>query len=150
MPRSNLNTVQLDRVKVAVKDMLAAKGVGSTVSLSADVEWHAEQLALEISAHVLAEKLPPHRVESAKTVEFECPDGWWQMWLHEHRSWPVVRRWVARRPVRMRTERRLVTVVTNLERFRTYPKASVPLPENQFGGPVLVAYHEQSVTVENL
>lgn len=137
VPRLPYETVQLERVRVAVRNVLY--DVGPTVSASADVEWHAEQMALEVSAYVLSERLPPERFETSQKFPVSWPDGWWQMWLHEHRSWPVVRSWLKRRPVRMHTEWKLATVVTDLERYRSYPKARVQLPEDRWGAPVLAS-----------
>ncbi len=141
-PRAQrLDARQLDRVRVAVRNVLNLQ-VGPTVSMSADVEWHAEQMALEVAAKVLAESLPPEQVVTSKTFKCVHPDGWWQMWLYEHRSWPVVRSWLRRRPVRMHTETRTAEVTTDLHRYRAYPQANVPLPEEEWGRPVMVTVTE--------
>lgn len=79
------------------------------------------QLVAQLTAHVLADKLPPERLERSETVTLDVPATWWQAWKAEHpRLW---RGWLAERwPVRMITHERTARLVVDLTRYVTYPE----------------------------
>ncbi len=134
----------LQTIKVAMTEVLREAGVGPAAAGAVDVELlqaaadrEARRWALELSTRVLAEQLPPVEVREQKAVTFEYPAGWWEAFRFQYRMRWWMRRWVARRPVRMRTERRTVTFVVHLDRYQTFPRATATLPD--LGQPVAVS-----------
>ena len=98
-------------------------------------------VAYQFRTKILADDLPPHMLTQRTRVTYEVPTSTWQMWKKRHaRRW-YARRLVARWPVRYGPDpdgRGTDAVCTfSLERYRTYPRAQVRLPERQFGAPVL-------------
>ncbi|MFJ4365100.1 hypothetical protein ACIP4S_13210 [Streptomyces chartreusis] len=99
------------------------------------------QYVFQLRTKILTDELPPHMLTERTRVPFEVPASTWQMWKKRHaRRW-YARRLVARWPVRYEQDpdgRHGDAVCTfNLERFRTYPRARVQLPRDQFGMEVL-------------
>lgn len=107
------------------------------------LECEIDGMVVAIRGRVLAEQLPPEKVERTETVEFEHPATWWEMFRDTYRD----RWWMAwsvrRRPVRLLTRTRGVRVEVSLERFRTFPHATVTIPE--LGTPVCAAFTEERV-----
>lgn len=134
---------QLDLMDVVVKRRIGA-AVGDTVSQTAKLSLAADDMVAELRVSVLAEKLPPEKVEHTETVTFEHPDGWWQTFRDQYRDrWWM--RWSTRRwPVRHQTHRKSVRLAVSLQRFHAFPEATVVLPE--LGNPVRVALTEQAVS----
>lgn len=96
----------------------------------------------QLRTRILADDLPPEEFVARQRVVFEVPASTWQMWKKRHaRRW-YARRLVARWPVRYEPDpdgRGTEAVCTfDLERYRTYPRARVRLPQERFGAPVLV------------
>ncbi|MFE6362941.1 hypothetical protein ACFVP3_23445 [Streptomyces sp. NPDC057806] len=99
------------------------------------------QFVFELQTKILTDDLPPERLTKSTHVRYEVPASTWQMWKARHaRRW-YARRLVARWPVRYEPDpdgRGTEAVCTfDLERFRTYPRARVQLPREQFGMEVL-------------
>jgi hypothetical protein len=89
-----------------------------------------DQLIFRLRSAVLADKL----VSERQAVTLDIPASWWQhfkrdSWLGRHRPQWMRRRW----PVRFTTMRQEVL----FERYRTYPDASIALPSERFGAPVI-------------
>ncbi len=137
--------VALEQLEVQVKhrfselESLLSGELGPSVA--ATMEFEVDGMVAAIRARVLAEQLPPEKVERTETVEFEHPATWWEMFRDTYRD----RWWMAwsvrRRPVRTLTRTRGVRLEVSLRRFRTYPRATVTIPE--LGTPVHVAFTEE-------
>ena len=96
--------------------------------------YEMNKLRVQMRAYVLADHLPPATVTESTTIKI--PTTTWQMWKSRNGNhwWGrmIARRW----PTKM--EHRKVSLTLSFERYRTYPEATVELPEN-FGTPVLVS-----------
>lgn len=95
----------------------------------------------QLRTRILTDDLPPEQFTARHHVTYEIPTSTWQMWKKRHaRRW-YARRLVQRWPVRYGPDpdRRGVDAVCtfSLERYRTYPRARVQLPREQFGNAVL-------------
>jgi hypothetical protein len=118
--------------------------VNEELLLDLDVSVQREvfgQYLFQIRTKILSDDLPPHTLAERTRVTFEVPASTWQMWKKRHaRRW-YARRLVARWPVRYEPDPdgRYADAVCSfdLERFRTYPRARVQLPRDQFGMEVL-------------
>jgi hypothetical protein len=109
--------------------------------LSVQQEMVFNHLVFQLRAKILTDDLPPEEFTARDHVTFEVPTSTWQMWKKRHaRRW-YARRLVARWPVRYEPDpdgRGADAVCTfDLARWRAYPRARVPLPQSQFGDPVL-------------
>lgn len=134
------DTAILEWLRVGV-----AQAVGAEFAASLKFETLRDEVCGQIihrlSAQVLADQLPPERVERTETVTFEAPATWWQAWKAEHPT--VWRGWLARRwPVRMREEKRTAILTVDLRRYWTYPEQRFVRAE--FGRPVRVATFDAS------
>jgi hypothetical protein len=116
---------------------MSALGVGAATVGATELRWAAEDMAYHLSTYLLAEKLPPERVETTEQVRWQTPDGWWQTLRHQYRQRWWVRWSLGRWPVRMQQHERTVGLRVDLDRWQTFPRAQVTLPE--FGRPVAVA-----------
>ena len=134
----SFDTVTLERLKVGTQ-----RHTGATVAQSIELRRYEDKivgdLVYELTAYVLAEKLPRVEESSSKSYFYEIPASWFQhlkqtIYRWRRLSW-LERRW----PARYETHERKATLTVNLERYRTYPKADVVLPPSQFGQPVHVA-----------
>jgi hypothetical protein len=143
-PVVECSTVDLERLRTAVQVITGGR-LGESVGNSVYISHLADTLAYNVEACVLAERLPPKRVADVKRVEVRYPDGWWETLRHTYRQRWWMRWWVARRPVRWHVETRTAYLVVELDRFWTYPRASIALPE--LGEPVRVAQWHRSVEV---
>lgn len=96
----------------------------------------------QLKARILSDDLPPERFTARYRVMYEVPASTWQMGKKRHAHRWYARRLVARWPVRYEPDpdgRGTDAVCTfDLERYRTYPRARVQLPQDRFGAPVLV------------
>lgn len=96
----------------------------------------------QLKTKILTDDLPPETFTARDRVVYEIPASTWQMWKKRHAHRWYVRRLVARWPVHYAPDpdgRGTDAVCTfNLERYRTYPRARVALPQDRFGAPVYV------------
>jgi hypothetical protein len=85
----------------------------------------ADALVYQLSTYVLAEEVE----NRTKTVNFEYPKSWWQMFKQQY--FP---KWLLKRfPVKTKKDTRLVT----FKKYATYPKApAVAFPEG-YGGKIV-------------
>lgn len=105
------------------------------------------QYVFQIQTKILADDLPPVQLTKRTRVTFEVPASTWQMWKARHaRRW-YARRLVARWPVRYEPDpdgRGTDAVCSfDLERYRTYPRARVELPDRL--GPAYLAHGIRNV-----
>ncbi len=124
----------LDQLKV-VSEMAVARSelpnfVRDRAKLDVIADPLTDHLIFSLKSLVLAEKL----VQEQQTVTLDIPASWWQhfkrdSWLGRHRPQWMRKRW----PVRFTTMRQTV----RFERYRNYPDASIPLPPERFGRPVM-------------
>lgn len=134
----------LDTIALTLKRYASRIAVSEDIALELDVHVQREvsgQLLFNLRTQVLTHNLPPEQFTARDRVVFEVPASTWQMWKQRHaRRW-YARSLVARRPVRYEPDpdgRGTDAVCTfDLERWRSYPRARVPLPD-RFGAPVLV------------
>lgn len=111
--------------------------VGPFVRDSANIEIRSApimstvdgSLIRELTAYVLADRLPDEQASEQTRVIVRYPGTSWQMFKHEHeRSWWLA--WfVRRRPVRMAVVVRTVTMTVDMRRWRVFPEARVPWPQ---------------------
>jgi hypothetical protein len=135
---SSYDTIQLDRLEVGFRQRLGAHTLESM-----RLEHHEDRLTLDlirsVTAEVLAEKLPPERVERSQTFGIDFPASPFQHWKQKHATRWWLRRFVRRWPVRTERLTREARLTVNLERYRTYPEANYVLPPDKFGAPYRVA-----------
>lgn len=99
------------------------------VASSAQLVWENtfDRMVAEIRTAVLAEKLPPHKIERDVPVYFKRPASWWDHFKldYERSRWVG---WLIRRlsPPQTRQETKRVNMVVWLDRFWTYPEAKIP------------------------
>ncbi|WP_069769811.1 hypothetical protein [Streptomyces sp. LUP30] len=122
------------------QQFLVDEGLFFDVDVAVRQEIFGQRL-FQLRANILTDDLPPETLTQRTRITHEIPASTWQMWKKRH-----ARRWYARRlvacwPVRYGPDpdgRGTDAVCTfDLERYRTYPRARVALPE-QFGRPVYV------------
>jgi hypothetical protein len=134
MPISSEQHV-LEKLKVvsqlAVERSVLPRFVRDNAKLEVrDADPFTDRLIFQLRSMVLADKL----VEERQTVTLDIPASWWQhfkrdSWLGRHRPQWMRKRW----PVRFTTMRQTV----QFQRYRNYPDASIPLPPERFGAPVI-------------
>lgn len=99
----------------------------------------AERLIHSVCTEVLAERLPPERVEQAETFGFDFPVSPFQHWKQKRAGAWWLRRFVQWRPVKTERFEMEARLVVNLERFRTFPKADITYPDRL--GPYVKVAH---------
>jgi hypothetical protein len=124
-----LERVVLERMKMGVRQEVGAH-VAESLHLEQWVEPMTRNMVVRLTADILAEKLPPERVERSKTVTLDFPASSWQHFKQEHsESWWL--RWlVRRRPVRVQALEQTVTLVVDLEKYRTFPQCNYVFPQD--------------------
>ncbi|MEU4173261.1 hypothetical protein AB0F46_41285 [Streptomyces sp. NPDC026665] len=134
-----------ERLALVFKTYAVQWTVAEELLLDLDVVVRREdffgQYLFQLRTRILADELPPHRLTERTRVPFEVPASTWQMWKARHaRRW-YARRLVVRWPVLYGPDpdgRGTDAVCTfDLERYRTYPRARVQLPQDRFGAEVL-------------
>jgi hypothetical protein len=95
-------------------------------------------LVAELQTALLAEQLPPETVLLEQEITTPRFASWWQHLRATYRE----RRWWGwllgrRRPIRMVDEPHTLRAVVELRSWWTYPNASMVLPGDRFGPPVL-------------
>jgi hypothetical protein len=140
-----MNQPEPDRIALTFKRYAAQVAVNEEFFLhDLDVQVQQEmvygQLLLQLRTKILTDDLPPAQFTARDRVTFEVPASTWQMWKKRHADSWYARKLVARWPVRYEPDpdgRGADAVCTfDLERWRAYPRANVPLPPDRFGGAV--------------
>lgn len=111
-------------------DRVGGLGSFSTELAAMRLKQEANVMRMKLTTDVLADKLPPVEIDRKTKAFFWFPESPFQHWKskHAHTSWLgwFVRRW----PVRHAEHVREVRLIVNLQRFRTYPEASIQVPPN--------------------
>lgn len=135
---------QTEAVALIFKRYAQQFTVDEDLMLDIDVSVQREffgQFAVRFQTKILADDLPPEQFTARQHITYEIPASTWQMWKKRHAHRWYARRLVARWPVRYGPdpERRGTDAVCafNLERYRTYPRSRLRMPE-QLGRAVLV------------
>ena len=118
--------VVLDEVRRRISEDVGPYAAGRT-----ELFEQIDAMRLTLAMDVLAEKLPAeqvrkHRREVIHTARFAT---WWDHWKATYRGrwWMRWRRWSVRQLV---DEHELeATAVVDLQRYWTYPRAALPVPE---------------------
>lgn len=138
-------SAQTDAVTLTFKKYAQQFAINEDLFFDVDVSVQREffgQFAVRFQAKILADDLPPESFTARQHITYEIPSSTWQMWKKRHACRWYARRLVTRWPVRYEPDpdRRGTDAVCtfDLERYRTYPRARVQLPQHQFGAPVLV------------
>lgn len=138
---------ELDETRVALTFKRYAQQFAMDEELFLDLDVAVQrdvlfdQCLFQLTTKILSDDLPPEQFTTRHRVTYEVPTSTWQMWKKQHaRRW-YARHLVARWPVRYGPDpqgRGTDAVCTfDLERYRTYPRARVQLPRDQFGVTVL-------------
>lgn len=136
---------EFDRVALTFKRYAQQFTVDEDFLLDIDVAIRNDffgHCLFQMKTKILSDDLPPETFTARERVTYEIPSSTWQMWKKRHaRRW-YARRLVARWPVRYEPDPdgrgTDATCTFDLERYRTYPRARVQLPQQQFGAPVYV------------
>ena len=119
---------------------LELRKVGVTLAVNAMLQRQddlgfLDQLTYRLSSYVLSD----HLVSDTATAhaEYETPASWWQAWKQANLDY-LLRRF----PVR--TEKHSVPVEVRFDRYATYPRANIALPEDRLGAPVVFETFEQT------
>jgi hypothetical protein len=139
-PVGPVRTVEadLERRMFGLRRLVADRaGVSVADSLRMELQRQVDGMAVELSGFVLAERLPPVREVRSATVVFEVPASWWQHLKATVRGWRWCRRVTGRWQVAVRVVERRVELSVELQRWWTFPKATVQVPE--LGRPVRVS-----------
>lgn len=138
-PHDDMTRVALTFKRYA-EQFMVDEGLLLDVDVSVQQEFFGS-LVYRFRTKILTDDLPPERLVQRTRVPYEVPASTWQMWKARHaRRW-YARRLVARWPVRygLDPDGRGADAVCSfdLERYRTYPRAQLRMPE-RLGQAVLV------------
>ena len=132
------------RIELTFKSFAQRFAIDEGLLLDMDVSVQREifgHFAVQFRTRILTDDLPPEQFTARQRVTYEVPASSWQMWKKRHAHRWYARRLVARWPVRYEPDpdgRGTDAACTfDLERYRTYPRARVQLPPDQFGRAVL-------------
>lgn len=129
-------------LKVGVTNAVSAE-LAASLKFETLRDEVCDQIIYRLTAQVLADQLPPERVERSSSATFDVPASWWQAWKAEHPG--LWRGWLRRRwPALTAEHTRTMTLSVDLRRYRVYPEQTAVLPQ-YFGRPVLVATSDTSV-----
>jgi hypothetical protein len=131
---STLSTDQvvLDRLKVATMGQVQRHLLEDAqfVARTADVAFFEDRFTGNLCLSLRALVLGLRREDRERTVHLDVPASWWQHLKRDHTpEW-----FTRRRPVRYERLTRTITFSVH----QTYPNASIALPEDRFGQPVIV------------
>jgi hypothetical protein len=119
----------LQRLRIGLEQRIGAQVIES-LELHQVEDIFTRSIVTRLTADVLAEKLPPEKIERSKTVALDFPASSWQHFKQEHsESWWL--RWLVRRwPVRIQQLEQTVTLTVDLERYRTFPQCNYVFPKD--------------------
>lgn len=127
--------VTLEMLRVAAQTRLGA-AVLNDLQLESWQDVLMDQLVVQLSSYVQAERLLDTTVSESKDVVLAAPDSTWQMFKSRHTaSWWL--RWlIRRRPVRYSTIIKTVTLTVNTVGYATFPDSTYVTPSPRLGSPV--------------
>lgn len=124
----SVEALTLERLKLGLQMRVGAHVLDS-LRLERQQDMIYNDLLYRLEASVLAEKLPPEKVERSKVVTLDFPASSWQHFKQEHsESWWLG--WlVRRRPIRYQALEQTATLTVDLERYRTFPQCNYVFPK---------------------
>jgi hypothetical protein len=132
-----LGTKELEMLEFAAQEYVRSApewfGRYTTEMLQAEVRQTSHGAMVRLKTFVLADRLPPLDIDRKTKAFFDFPSSPFQHWKSKHADtrwlgW-LVRRW----PVKTTEHVREVRLIVHLSRYRTYPLAEVPVPQDMFG-----------------
>lgn len=140
--------VVLERLKVGAQQRVSNEfpTMMSSAQWSAEQDRIRDQMVIRLTAHVLAEQLPPQTTDHhiSFTTNHQRFATWWDMFksTYAERWWMRWRHWDVRFvAVPVPVER---TVTVRVRDHWTYPTARIALPPKDFGAPVMVSIVDTS------
>ena len=133
----------LERLRLGLEQRVGAHVLQST-RLEVVEDFLTNGFICRLTADVLAEKLPPERIERSSKFFWEFPASPFQHWKQKHEKAWWLRWFTTRRPVRRVKHTKVATLEVNLERYRTFPQCNYVFPET------LGPYVNVAVTRDNL
>jgi hypothetical protein len=125
---SNFEELLLQKLKVTVAAEVSPQ-VAETLTVNTDLSMITELMLVRLKAFVLAEPVAPETITGHAWATFTHPANWREHWKDDHAgTWYgrlVLRIW----PLKPRDiERRRATYSRQLDRYRTYPQATIRVP----------------------
>lgn len=125
----SFETVLLERLRVGVQQAVSGE-LAHSVEVEAYADHITNSMIYQLTAHVLAERLPTETDRQAIPLSYDVPATWWQHWKADH---PRAAKRLRLKPVRMETHTRTVHTAVDISRYWTYPEAK--RLHTDFGGP---------------
>lgn len=146
MIKPMVESFTLERLRVGLEQHVGAHALES-MRLEVVEDLLRNSFIYRLKTDILAEKLPPEKVERSKTFTLDFPASSWQHFKQEHsESWWL--RWlVQRRPIRYQALEQTATLTVDLERYRTFPQCNYVFPKN-LGPYVQVAIPRETWSLE--
>jgi hypothetical protein len=119
----------LQRLRIGLEQRVGAHMIES-LELHQVEDVFTRSIVTRLTADVLAEKLPPERVERSSEFTWEFPASPFQHWKQKHQGAWWLRWFVARRPVRRTRHKKVATLTVDLERYRTFPQCNYVFPKD--------------------
>jgi len=131
----SVDDVTLEWIKLAATNAVSPEFAETVrADIYRDEVWG--RLTHQLTAQVLAERLPSGHVEETKTFTIDVPASPWQQFKQDHETaWWL--RWLTKwRPPLLRTHRQSCHMSVDITRYWSYPEARIA---RQLGRPVRVA-----------
>lgn len=125
----SIDKLVLERMRVGARQVVGASVVES-MRLEQWVEPMSRGLVHALTAEVLAEKLPPERIDKSQTFGMDFPASPFQHWKQKHRDSWWLRWFVQRRPVKTDRYEKTAFLTVDLERYRAFPQCNYVFPKD--------------------
>lgn len=130
MPEFTLEMMEYGLTSFVRADRVGGLGSFSTELAAMRLKQEGNVMRMKLTTHVLADKLPPVEIDRKVSAFFTFPRSPFQHWKQKHANAWWLRRFVKHWPVRTTQHTQQVRLIVHLERFRTYPEASIQVPPN--------------------
>lgn len=129
------------------RDLKSMRLLGSLSEelLTVEIGREVNAAAATFRTQLLADRLPPADVDRTVPAFFSFPASPFQHWKSKHAGTRWLGWFVRRWPVRTEEHRQDVRLIVHLERYRTYPEADIPVPDD-FGR--VVFWHGMEERIE--
>lgn len=126
---SSYETLTLERLEFGLQQHIGAHALHSMVLERVEAVL-TDGFIYRLKVDVLAEKLPPEKVERSTEFFWAFPASVWQHFKLTHlESWWLG--WlVRRRPVKYTEHTKTATLTVDLERYRTFPQCNYVFPKD--------------------